>query len=769
MASHPSFNDNTSANESFAEVLDRGLASPQRRQLVQGGLGLAAMAALPAAAGDASAAKASTAHTKSASPSLGFPATAKSLADAVVVPPGYTVQVLHATGDPLLKTDSAYSNSGNDDPESFGRRVGDHHDGMHLFYIGANGKYSSQSSRRAVLVVNHESSADAHFFHPRGQTSGGVAGMKFTQFGGKNGWDGGARPADQVVKEILHHGVSIAEVSFSSAGVPVGYVRGSRLNRRITPETPVVVRGPKAEMADIQKLFATRFDPTGATARGTINNCGHGVTPWGTYLACEENWAKYFNIAPGGAVADAKLTESRRRYGVARNAMPAVMPPGYTTQSQGWFQVADTPDRGHRFSRWNIAADGETAANDFRQEPHTFGYNLEIDPANPASVPAKRVAMGRFAHEAAVVGIPVAGEPLAFYMGCDGRSEYIYKFVSAAPWNPSDAGGGMAAGNKYLDEGRLYAAKFNDDGTGEWLELSIDNPAIRSFSRNGFAFENQADVLVHTRLAADAVGATKMDRPEWGAVNPANGEVYFALTNNNKANRGPSQVDAANPRSYVDDGKGDNGNPNGHIIRFREPKPYEITFRWDIFLFGAEDGSPQHVNLSGLGPGNAFSSPDGLWFSPTTGICWIQTDDGAFKDETNCMLLAAIPGAVGDGDAVAVRNMNDAGDQTLSTQNTFVGAALGEARLRRFLVAPKGAEVTGLTETADGRAVLVNIQHPGENTPAMKNDRDFRVDALESGWPANGGGLRKGYGKGMRPRSATLVISRTDGKRIGEA
>ncbi len=765
MASHPSFNDNTSNNESFADVLERGLASPRRRRLIQGGLGLSALASAPVCAP----AVAAAASVQAGSPTLGFAPTAMSMADSVSVPEGYTVAVLHATGDPLTKADRPYSNAGLDDPESFGRRVGDHHDGMHLFYLSDQGRFSAKAARRAVLVVNHESSADAQFFHPKGQTSGGMSGKKFSQFGGKEGWDGGARPGSEVVKEILHHGVSIAEVRFDAAGVPVGYLQGSALNRRITPETPVVVRGPAAHRADIHRLFSTRHDPTGNTARGTINNCGYGYTPWGTYLACEENWAQYFNIPAGGRSADAKLTESRRRYGVARSPMPEVLPAGYTTQSQGWFMVADAPDRGQRFARWNISAHGNSAAEDFRQEPHTFGYNLEIDPADPRSVPAKRVAMGRFAHEAAVVGIPAAGQPLSFYMGCDGRSEYIYKFVTAAPWDPADVGRGMAAGNKYLDEGRLYVAKFNDDGSGEWLELSIDNPRIREFSKNGFAFENQAEVYVHTRLAADAVGATKMDRPEWGAVNPANGEVYFALTNNNQANRSPQQVNAANPRSYVDDGKPDSGNPNGHIIRFREDSVRASAFRWDIFLFGAEEGSPAGSNLSGLTAANAFSSPDGLWFSPTTGICWIQTDDGAYKDETNCMLLAAIPGQVGDGGPIEVKNTNAAGDAVLSTQSSFLGATLGEARLRRFLVAPRGAEVTGLAETADGRAVLVNIQHPGENSRPLQGARDFSPEGLESTWPANGGGLARSYGAGVRPRSATLVISRKDGKRIGEA
>jgi secreted PhoX family phosphatase len=366
--------------------------------------------------------------------------------------------------------------------------------------------------------------------------------------------------------------------------------------------------------------------------------------------------------------------------------------------------------------------------------------------------------MGRFAHEAAVCGIPKAGEPLAFYMGCDSRNEYIYKFVTAAVWDPRDVGAGMVAGDKYLSEGKLYAARFDASGQGEWLELNIADPRVAQYG--AYKFANQADVLVNARHAADAVGATKMDRPEWGAVNHRNGEIYFALTNNSAVNRTPTKVDAANPRAYMDlDGKKVAGNPNGHIIRFKESghKATAKAFAWDIFVFGAEEDSGD-ANLSGLTTKNAFSSPDGLWFSKATGICWIQTDDGAFTDETNCMMLAAIPGQVGDGGKVTVKNkMLVNGAEQTGTQETFLGAALGEAKLRRFLVAPKGAEVTGITETADGRTLFVNIQHPGELSKALSSGT-----APQSTWPGN-----QGVGPQGRPRSATIVITRKDGGLIG--
>jgi secreted PhoX family phosphatase len=556
------------------------------------------------------------------------------------------------------------------------------------------------------------------------------------------------------------HGVTLVEVNLDASGKPTGYNATSPLNRRITPETVMTVNGPAAELANLKAMMVTKFDPTGATTRGTLNNCGTGITPWGTLITCEENWATYFTMPAGAKVpTDAKLIASRTRYGVQTTATSST---ATTSRTQGWHTVTDA-DPTARFARWNVSASGATAAADFRNEPQTFGYNVEIDPANVESAPAKRMSMGRFAHEAAVCSIPVVGKPLAFYMGCDSRNEYIYKFVSAKNWDAADIGGGIAAGDKYLNEGKLYAAKFDDTGKGEWLELSINNPKIKAAA---FGFTSQAEILVHTRVAADAAGATKMDRPEWGAVNHANGEIYFALTNNSSANRTPGKTDAANPRAYMDlDGKKGTGNPNGHIIRFKETSNMAeaTTFAWDIFLFGAEEDMPNYeVNISGLTAANSFSSPDGLWFSKSTGICWIQTDDGAFTDETNCMLVAAVPGTVGDGGVFNIANrMTVSGAEKTEVQKTFVGGILGESRLRRFLVGPLGAEVTGITETPDGKAIFVGIQHPAENATDYK-------DTKNGVWPTNANnGVGGAYGAGTRARSATIIITKDDGGKIG--
>jgi secreted PhoX family phosphatase len=245
-----------------------------------------------------------------------------------------------------------------------------------------------------------------------------------------------------------------------------------------------------------------------------------------------------------------------------------------------------------------------------------------------------------------------------------------------------------------------------------------------------------------------------MDRPEWTAVNPKTGECYVTLTNNNAAGRPLAGTNAANPRSYNNPAGAAAGNPNGHIVRFADTggEPAATTFQWDIYLFGARSNAPADVNLSLLSAENDFSSPDGLWFSQATpGLAWIETDDGAYTDTTNCMLLAALPGTVGDG---AARTITNTSGLATAQQATFIGKAPGTEGLRRLLVGPKECEITGIAESGDGKALFVNIQHPGEDTPPNYAD----PTSFGSHWPDGGS---------ARPRSATVVITRDDGGLVG--
>jgi len=735
-------NCNTSANPSLMDVVEQRLS---RRNMLRVGFGSAGAAVLGTLAGcgggsDALAAPApaAAAPAPAAAPAvapqalkLSFEAVAKSKADVVTVPAGYTAAVLYAVGDPLDAATPAYLNDGTD--TGFETRAGDHHDGMEYYGLNAAGTARDVAgSECGILAINHEALTD-QFLHAAGATPN-------------------PRPVSEADKEIPAHGLSFIEVRRQNGAF--GYVKGSAFNRRITPLTPLRIHGPARGNA----LMKTVFSTAGTDCRGTINNCGTGTTPWGTFLTGEENWAGYFtraatdNTVRGGATA--KSVVSLNRYGRAQGA----------ASRHGW----ETAGAADRFARWNISQTGTSAdgTDDYRNELNTFGWIVEADPYDGSQALRKRTALGRFAHESAAFGRAVAGKPLAVYMGDDSRGEYIYKFVSAAGWDAADANpvNRITTGDKYLDAGKLFVAKFNADGTGQWIELAIANGAIAGYAT--YAFADQADVLVNARLAADAVGATKMDRPEWCAVHPVTGEVYYTLTNNSGRKvepAGASQmaVDAANPRAYTDAPTATSapGNVNGHILRMKETNGDSAAtgFTWDIYLFGAEAGmDPAKVNLSSLTADQDFSSPDGLWFSPKTGMVYIQTDDGAYTDVTNCMMLVGRPGQVGDG-ASQVLQYTKADGSTLSVQ-TQVGAKPTTETLRRFLVGPVDCEITGICETPDGRAIFVNIQHPGE-TISRANVADPAL--YLSHWPGNAG-----YGAGgtaARPRSATIVITRNDG------
>ncbi|HWI87157.1 MAG TPA: alkaline phosphatase PhoX [Sphingomonas sp.] len=667
---------------------------------------------------------------------LGFAAVAKNLTDVVTVPDGYSITILYRLGDPIDAATPAYANNGTD--TGFANRAGDHHDGMSYFGLAATGNAPDPTNNnRGLLVLNHENINQA-YLHPNGPTN-----------------VGGARPEAEAIKEIECHGVSVVEIVRASATGAWSYVQASALNRRITPLTPTSFAGPVAGSTGLR----TAYSPAGTDGRGTLNNCANGYMPWGTYMTNEENWAGYFRREVGDVAArggpTAKANVSLARYGI----------PEGRAGNFGWATVTPANGSDTSFRRWNVTQQAGAAADgtaDFRNEANQFGWSVEIDPFNKSAIPRKRTALGRMNHEGCWPGRTVAGVKPAFYMGDDAANEYIYKFISANPWAAADAAPGdrLATGDKYLNNGTLYVAKFNADGTGLWMPLIFGTGPLTAANPT-YAFADQADVLMNARLAADALGATKMDRPEWTAVNPVTGEMYCTLTQN--TTRTPANTDAANPRAYTDpktNGAVTNGNANGHIIRIRETgdTTEATSFAWDVYAFGAgSDLSGANVNLSGLDASNDFSMADGLWFARASSVAgqtkpllWIETDDNAFTDVTNCMLLAAMPGTVNDGATKTITNVIGAAS---ATQTARVGKAPG-ASLRRFLVGCKECEITGIDTTPDGRSLFVNIQHPGE----LGNPGN-----ITSNWPAS----QAGPATGVRPRSATIVITKDDGGVVG--
>ena len=652
-------------NPLFSSILEARLA---RRQVLKGSAGAAALGFFGLGlAGCKSSSSDDGDEPGSPAELIGFSAVAVNSEDKITVPEGYSYQVLIPWGTPIIGgVTRALADSGADQAQ----QIGSHHDGMHFYGIDG-------SSDDGLLVLNHEY-VEPRFMHASavGLSLGSSALPPL---------DNGKRPADEVLKELNGHGVSVVRVVKGANNE--WQVQFDALNRRITGLTPMELHGPVRGTDFVKTLYS----PTGTMTRGTLNNCGNGYTPWNTYMAAEENWAGYFTNKGDNP-------REHSRYGV-----------GSGTGRYAW-ELADSG--ADEFIRFDASIKGLDATQDYRNEPVCFGWMVEIDPFAPESNPKKRTAMGRFGHEGVVFAPAEEGKPVVCYSGDDSRFEYIYKFVTASNYNAATASGDM------LDEGTLYVAKFNDDGSGEWLSLVYGENGLDE-THPDTPFTSQADVLVNTRLAADARGATPMDRPEWGAVDPANGDVYFTLTND--SNRSAGQVDEANPRGP---------NLHGHIIRWSETGGDQAatTFNWDIFLFGGDSGeSGQDTNI-GYDPNgdqltadNILSSPDGMWIDPDSRV-WIQMDSGFDDPYGNCAMLVADP---------------------------------RKGTLKRFLVGPIDQEITGITMSPDQKTLFINVQHPGEGTSGA----NFSAGNYSSNWPDNTAGAY--------PRSATVVVWKNDGGVVG--
>jgi hypothetical protein len=614
--------------------------------------------------------------------------------DAVTVPEGYTVRVLVAWGDSLTPAPH-WDPSGAMDEATQLSCFGSHTDGMHFFpQIDANG---SESNTAGVLCANSE------YVDP---------GLVNNVIDYRNA----PLTLDMVRAQQAAHGVNVVKIVKRASG-EWQVDRNSPLNRRITGNTPMVISGPAAG----HPLMQTADDSTGTQVLGTLNNCAHGYTPWGTYLTCEENWNGYFSNETGDVVGvpdiDQKLQiiAGQSRYGVAKGGF------GYR-----WHEV-----------------DERFRADLHPNEPNRFGWVVEIDPLHPDSTPIKRTALGRLKHEGAQVVVD-ADDRVAFYMGDDERNEYIYKFLCRAKLNRNN----RARNLNMLDNGILFVAKFNADGTGKWLPLIWGRNGLTP--ENGFA--DQGEVLIKCRQAADRLGATMMDRPEWGAAHPLTGEVYMTLTNNSRRGNTPESsnlpdgttsagsanppVDAANPRP---------DNDFGHIIRWREDggSVTARTFTWDIFVncgdkkntktLGGSYNPAGHDGYVGNINGDDYGAPDGLWFDQD-GRLWIQTDQ--------------VGNATGDWVNI--------GGNVMMCADPYTGET------RRFLTSPKNCEVTGVVGTPDGKTLFVGIQHPGEDWTGS-----FTANST---WPdsgINGPTTQSHVGTVYKPRSGIVVITKDDGGVIG--
>ncbi|WP_312934366.1 PhoX family phosphatase [Pseudomonas sp.] len=679
---------NLSGNLPMAHVIEARLS---RRTMLRGSLGAAvamiagvglggaepALAGEPPSAGQGCAPGGPPSSARPSAVTLGFDSIPGSRTDGCTVAAGYSAYVLAPWGTPLNRSARPWQADGSNSAVDQANAMGMGHDGMYFFPIDG-------SAEDGLLAINFEH-IDPAALHPAGPTVDAH----------------GKRPAEEVRKEINAHGAGVVRLSKRQGRWQV--VDNHPLNRRFTTASRMAIAGPLRGCEQLK----TRYSPAATHCRGTNNNCANGYTPWGTYLTCEENW-------PGIFVNKATLPADQARLGVSTAN-------GYYRWESAAGDPSETDDE---FARFDITPGAGEASEDYRNEASTFGYIVEIDPYDARTLATKRTALGRMRHEGCCPGIAQAGKPLVWYMGDDSYNEYLYKFVSEALWDPADATprDRLATGAKYLDHGKLYVARFDADGRGVWLLLDPSS-ATADGSTLGARFGDLPGVILNTRGAADALGATPMDRPEWTAVNPLNGDGYVTLTNNPL--RTADGVNVANPRGP---------NRHGHIVRWHDSDD-QRSFTWDIFVFGANAAGGAEINRSGLTEHNQFASPDGLCFD-SRGVLWIETDnsESSVTDYTNDQLLAVVP-----------QRLLDAAGKPAPIN------ASNQDELRRFFVGPKGCEVTGIAFTPDNKTLFVNIQHPA-NWP--------RTDRATDATPA---------GRSVRPRSATVVIQRDDGGEIGTA
>ena len=505
---------------------------------------------------------------------------------------------------------------------------------------------TNRQGTRALLVANHEYTNENIMFPP-------------------------SMSAEEKIRTAwAAHGLSVVELERGRRGERWRYRRTAKLNRRITLDTTFAIDGP----ARGSKLLQTKADPRGTKVRGTMNNCAGGTTPWGTVLSGEENFNQYF-LAAG--------TDAReKRYGL-----------GPTQDSRNWRSVDP---------RW----DATTA--DFRNEPNRFGWIVEVDPHDPGSTPVKHTAMGRFKHEGANVIIDRSGHVVA-YMGDDERFDYVYRFVSRDTFRPGNSAKARKHNLSLLSEGDLSVARFSgdgledgvSDGSGEWIPLTRAGKSMVP----GFSLE---EVLVFTRLAADAVSPTKMDRPEDVEPNLHNGRIYVACTNNtDRGKPGKEGATEPNPR---------NANKDGHVV---EMIPYggdhlDSRFTWNLLLICGDPATAGTYFGGYQGAVSPISCPDNVAFD-SVGNLWVSTDgqpgtlkvcDGLFK--------VPLPGPE-------------------------------RGRVQQFLAVPTGAETCGPVIHDHDNSVFVAVQHPGE---------DGTWDAQLSRFPdfvAPGATARRGDFAGPRP------------------
>jgi secreted PhoX family phosphatase len=634
---------NPSDNITIGDIVAERLS---RRDLMRGALAASVLSTTIASLTSLVPSRAAAA----AKPAFDFTEVAAGVDGTHHVAEGYRADVLMRWGDPVLPGAPSFA-PGAQSPEDQARQFGYNND--FLGFIPLDGR-----ADHGLLVVNHEYTNDE---------------LMYPGLSGASRLDRVQGMTERHVRNSMAaHGGSVLEVKRS--GETWSVVEGSRYARRITAATPMDITGPAAGHA----LLQTVADPSGTRVLGMLNNCAGGVTPWGTWLTCEENFNFYFQGAD--AAKASPLAERYARYGVPEDYYP-------WARYEPRFSIESEPNECHR-----------------------FGWVVEIDPFDPASTPKKRTALGRFKHEGAGNIVNADGR-FVVYQGDDQRFDYVYKFVSDGKVDPQNRRANM----DLLDSGTLYVARFDASGRGEWLPLVAGNPKLA-------AFKDQGEILIFARLAADALGATKMDRPEDVEANPKTGKVYVMLTNNKeRKTSGDKGTDAANPRA---------ANRFGHIIEITPDNGDHAAtgFTWEILV---RCGDPAIADV-------------GATFNPAT------TRDGWFGMPDNCAIDAdGRLWIATDGNNITATGRTD-GLYALETEGPLRGTS------RLFYRCPTGAELCGPCFTPDLETLFVAVQHPGESEdPKVVATAETPVTR----WPD--------FKDDVPPRPSVVAITRKGGGKIG--
>ena len=641
---------NPTDNRTMGEIIS---ARFSRRGFLKGSLAVSAIAAtvIPLALITADQARAASGSA------FAFDEVEAGVDETHHVAAGYDADILLRWGDPLFAGAPAFDPA-NQTAAAQERQFGYNND--YVGFIPIDG-----SAEHGLLVVNHEYT-NPHLMFP------GL--VTIVDKDGKKAIEQAPLSKQQVDIEMAAHGGTIVEIRKVDGKFQP--VLDGKLNRRITSNTEMQLTGPAAG----SERLKTSADASGMKVFGTVNNCAGGVTPWGTYVMAEENIHGYFS---GELPAGHREAANYERMGIP----------------EGAYEWAD------HYDRFDLSKEPN--------EANRFGWIVEVDVTDPASLPKKRTALGRFKHEGAESIVAPDGR-VVFYLGDDERFDYVYKFVTAGKFDPANP----AANNELLDDGTLYVAKFSEDGSLEWLPIVFGQGPLTA--ENGFA--SQADVLIETRRAGDLLGATKMDRPEDIQPNGVNGKVYVMLTNNTK--RKADQIDAANPRAE---------NAFGHIIEIiEEGGDFAATKgKWEVLL---KCGDPSVAEV-----GASFSTA-------TSANGWFGMPDNCAVDSAGRLWVAT------DGQGPKATGRTD-GLWAVDTE--------GEARAtsKLFFRVPVGAEMCGPLFAPDDQTAFVAVQHPGDGGADWeKFGRPSYYEDLSTRWPD--------FKPDMPVRPAVVAITRQGGGKI---